>query len=126
VGLERDGKRRSTMKLAGLFEGVRYIGVAEGDRRNYSVFETGSRYLVLGPSRDGYFLNLVDREAPGAIAKAFSGQKVTTKQVSKKSKRPDLLPGRLAALNALYAMVALGRAQKLKQRQGKAFVFKIK
>jgi hypothetical protein len=114
------------MRLAGLFKGVRYIGVAEGDRNTYSVFETDSHYLVLGPSRGGYYLNLVDREVPGAIAKAFSGQKVTTKQVSKKSKRSHPLFSRLAALNALYVMVALGRARKLQQRQGRAFVFKIK
>lgn len=114
------------MRLAGLFKGVRYIGVAKGNRKTYSLFETDSHYLVLGPSRDGYYLNLVNRRAPGLIAKAFSGRKVTTKQVSQRLKTSTLLPDRLAALSALYVMVALGRAQKLKQRQGKAFVFKIK
>ena len=126
VGLERGGTRRTAMRLAGLFKGVRYIGVAKGNRKTYSLFETDSHYLVLGPSRDGYYLNLVNRRAPGLIAKGFSGRKVTTKQVSQRLKTSTLLPDRLAALSALYVMVALGRAQKLKQRQGKAFVFKIK
>jgi hypothetical protein len=113
------------MKPVRLFEGVRYVGEAEGDKRTYYIFETDDRYLVVGPTRDGYYMNLVDREAPAVISKAFAGQKVTTKLVTAKSRRPDIFPSPLATLNALYAMVALRRARKLKQRQGRSLVFKI-
>ena len=116
---------RNYMKTVRLFEGVRYVGEAEGDKRTYYIFETDDRYLVVGPTRDGYYVNLVDREAPAVISKAFSGQKVTTKLVTAKSRRPDIFPSPLATLNALYAMVALRRARKLKQRQGRSLVFKI-
>ena len=41
-------------------------------------------------------------------------------------RRPDLFDDNFSPLNALYTMVALGRAKKLKKRQGRAMVFKIK
>ncbi len=114
------------MRVAGLFKGVRYVGKAEGVKKTYAVFETENHYLVLGPAKDGYYLNIVDRDTPGLIARVFAGRKVTSKQVSMASKRSDLRYKRLAALNALYVMVALHRARKLKQRRGKALVFKIR
>jgi hypothetical protein len=113
------------MKPARLFEGIRYIGEAEGDRKNYFVFETVSHYLVVAPARDGYYVNLVDPQAPRLITRTFSGRKVTSKLVAATSRRPDVFSSRLATLNALYVMVALRRARKLKQRQGRAMVFKI-
>jgi hypothetical protein len=113
------------MKPVRLFEGIRYIGEAQGDRKNYYVFETGSQYLVLAPARTGFHVNLVDRQAPGLITRVFSGRKVTCKLVTATSRRPDIFNNPLATLNALYVMVALGRARKLKQRQGRALIFKI-
>jgi hypothetical protein len=114
------------MKIAGIFEGARYVGQAEGDRKTYSIFQTDDHYLVLGPTESGYYLTLVDRDAPGVITKAFSGKKITSGDVREKAKRPDLFYSSLAALNALYAMVGLGQARKLKQHRGKALQFKIK
>ena len=114
------------MKLKSLFDGARYLGQADGVRKTYSIFETDKNYLVLGPTEDGYYLNLVEKEAPDIIARAFSGERVTCKQVRAKSKRPDVFYSSLAVLNALYVMVALRRARKLKKRQGAAFIFKVK
>jgi len=45
---------------------------------------------------------------------------------AQKGRRPDLFGDNFSRLNALYTMVALGRAKKLKQRLGKSMVFKIK
>ena len=114
------------MKARELFDDIRYVGEAEGDKNSYSVFATSKGYLVLSPTTDGYYLNLVDAEAPDAISKAFAGKKVTSADVSSSSRRRDLFYNRFAALNGLYVMVALRRARKLKQRQGKAMVFKIR
>lgn len=114
------------MKLAKIFDGAKYVGQAEGDRRTYSVFEADDHYLVLGPTETGYYLNIVEREAPDAITRIFSGEKVTSGDVRRKGKHPDIFYNSLAALNALYVMVASGRARKLKKRQGKSLLFKVK
>ena len=114
------------MKVSKLFEGVHYSGKAEGDRKTYYIFESDSGYLVVAPSSASRFnLTVVDREVPEVVARAFRGKRVTTSRLREGSRRPDLFNIPFAALNALYAMVGLGRARKLKQREGKAMVFKI-
>ncbi|MGC2695114.1 MAG: hypothetical protein WA738_04920 [Candidatus Angelobacter sp.] len=57
--------------------------------------------------------------------KKFSGEQVTTKLLGKNSRRPDLSGQRFSRLNSLYVMVALGKAKKLKKREGRSMVFKI-
>ena len=114
------------MKVPDLFKGVRYVGTAEGDRKTYYVFEKEGGYLVVAPNYEGGFnLNVVDGEAPEVVTKAFKGKRLTARRLRDSSRRPDLFSAPFASLNALYVMVALGRARKLKQREGKAMVFKI-
>jgi hypothetical protein len=114
------------MKPADLFKGVRYVGKAEGDRKTYYVFESDVGYLVVAPNSTGRFnLNVVDAEAPDVMTRAFRGKKLTTGRLQQSSRRPDLFGSPFASLNALYVMVALGRARKLKRREGKAMLFKI-
>jgi len=109
------------MKPSQLLRDVRYRGEAEGDRKTYYVFETSARYLVLGASSGGgYYLNAVDKKDPERVARRFRGKQVTTTLLKSTFKSS------LAALNVLYVMVALRRARKLKKRQGKAMVFKIR
>jgi hypothetical protein len=115
------------MKPFNLFKGVEYLGQAEGDRKTYYIFHTDDHYLVAGPtSGGGYYLSVVDREAPEVIARVFKGRKVTSRRVKDGSRRPDLFYSSLAALNALYTLVGQRRARKLKKREGKAILFKIK
>ena len=115
------------MKLRELFKEIRYVGEAEGDRNTYYTFEANKCYLVLAPNtKRGYYLNIVEREAPDAITKEFKGQRVTSTLLSSKARRRDLFPKPLIALNALYVTVALRRARKLKQRDGRSIVFKIR
>jgi hypothetical protein len=115
------------MKIAQLFAGVRYVGKAEGDKRSYHAFEGDVGYFVLTPNSDRSFtINLVDAESPEAITQAFKGKRLTTVRLRKSGRRPDLFGSPFAALNALYLMVAMGRAKKLKHREGRAMVFKIR
>ncbi len=114
------------MKPRELFKDIRYVGEAKGDRKTYYVFETGTHFLVVGPAREaGYYVTVVDRKAPEAISRAFRRKRVTSSLVKRSARRPAVFHSSLAALNVLYAMVALRRARKLKRRQGKAIVFKI-
>ena len=110
-----------------MFGGIRYLGRAEGDRRTYYVFESTAGYLVVTPSTDHSFnINRVDIEVPEVVSKRFKGKQLTTGRLRLSSRRPDLFGDSFASLNALYVMVALGRAKKLKRREGKAMVFKIR
>jgi hypothetical protein len=114
------------MKLPELFKGIRYVGKAEGDRKTYYVFESDVGYLVVAPNSIGSFnLNIVDAEVPDVMTRAFRGKKLTAGRLKHSNRRPDLFGRPFASLNALYVMVALGRARKLKRREGKAMVFKI-
>jgi hypothetical protein len=72
-------------------------------------------------------MNVVDVDAPEVITKVFKGKRLTSVGLRKMGgKRPELFGTSFLCLNALYIMVALGRAKKLKLRDGRAMVFKIR
>ncbi len=115
------------MKVRDLFLGAHYVGRADGDKRKYYVFQADVGYLVLTPNSDRSFtINVVDVEAPEVVTKTFKGKQLTTVRLREKGRRPDLFGSPFAALNALYVMVALGHARKLKRREGRAMLFKIR
>jgi hypothetical protein len=117
---------RVEMKIRQLFAGIRYVGRAEGDRRSYYVFQSDAGYLVLTPNSEYSFTaNIVDAGAPEVVTRKFKGKELTAKDLREMRRRDDLFGRPFAALNALYAMVALRYARKLKRREGKAMVFKI-
>ena len=122
-----DPPRGEQNEGTGLLQKLPFVGQAEGERLTYYVFEGNRAYLVVSPnSRGGLNMNVVDMETPEVISHRFSGQRVTGRMVAEKGRRPDLFGDNFSPLNALYTMVALGRARKLKQRVGRAMVFKIK
>ena len=113
------------MKIQNVLSNLEFVGQAEGDKLTYYVFKGRSQYVVLSPgSRGSYRFNLIDLEAPDVVAKHFGGQQVTSKSLTK-GRRPDLFGENFDRLNSLYVMVALGKARKLKRRDGKSMVFKI-
>lgn len=115
------------VKIQALLQKLPFVGLAEGDRLTYYIFEGNGAYLVVSAnSRGGFNLNVVDREAPDVILRRFGAQRVTGRMLIQKGRRPDLFSDAFSSLNALYTMVALGRAKKLKQKMGRATVFKVK
>lgn len=114
------------MRIPDLFKDLAYVGKAEGDKKLYHVFENPKGFLVVaGNAANAYNVNWVDRAAVDVVHSRFRGRKITTAHVRQKSGRPKLFTGGFVALNTLYAMVATGRARKLRERQGRAMVFKI-
>ena len=112
------------MNIPDYFKDVRYVGRARGVRRTYHVFEGSHAYLVVSPnSRGGLNVNPVSRKAPELVSRRFHGRHVTSKRLSKAG---GPFRAAFAPLNALYVMVALGRASKLKMLEGKSMVFSIK
>jgi hypothetical protein len=115
------------MNIRNLFRDARFIGQAVGDRQTYSVFQTASGYLVAAPrSPNNYSVTFVQRAAPEVISRKFHGAQITVNSLKSGTHRPDLFGAYFDRLNALYVIVALGRAKKLKQRMGRAMLFKIK
>jgi len=129
LSLRSRGRRpeRTDVKIPTLLGKLPFVGQAEGERLTYYVFEGNRAYLVVSPNnRGGLNMSVVDQEVPEVISRRFGGQRVTGGTLTEKGRRPDLFGDNFARLNALYTMVALGRAKKLKQRLGRAMVFKIK
>jgi hypothetical protein len=115
------------MRISSALQGLRLIGQAEGDRRTYYVYRGDGPYIVASPNdRGGLNVNVVESEAPDVVGRRFKGQRVTGSTLMKEGRRPDLFKASFAALNSLYVMVALGRARKLKKRDGRAIVFSVK
>jgi hypothetical protein len=83
--------------------------------------------LVVSPgrTRGSYNVNAVDRRGLDVVSRRFRGRKITSVDVMRKAGRRDLFRQRFDALNALYALVAVGRARKLRERDGRAIVFRI-
>jgi len=109
------------------FSGLKYAGKAEGDKRDYHVFEGSDTLLVVSARAPrSYNANAIDRRGMDVISRRFRGRKITSGDVMKKAGRRDLFQQRFDALNMLYAMVATGRAQKLRERDGRSIVFKIR
>ena len=117
-------RKGAIVKIPDFFKEVRYVGRARGERRTYHVFEGARAYLVVSPnSRGGLNVNPVSRKAPDLISKRFRGRHLTSKRLAKAG---GPFRAAFAPLNALYVMVALGRASKLKITEGRSMVFSIK
>ena len=113
------------MRIPDLLTHLEFVGRAEGDRRTYYVFKGRAQYVVASANREGLNVNVVDGDAPAAILRRFAGKRVTSKLLGRNARRPGMFGESFQRLNSLYVMVALGKAAKLKERDGKAMVFKI-
>jgi hypothetical protein len=124
--ISEENDEEGRMRIPALMTNLEFVGQAEGDRLTYYVFKGPASYLVVSAgSRGGLNVNIVEAEVPGVILGRFGGAQVTSKLLGKAGRRPDLFGEGFGRLNSLYVMVALGKAKKLKKREGKAMVFKI-
>ena len=113
------------MRIPDLLTNLEFVGRAEGDRRTYYVFKGRTQYVVASANREGLNVNVVDGQAPAAVLRRFAGKRVTSKLLGKNARGAAMFGKSFQRLNSLYVMVALGKAAKLKERDGKAMVFKI-
>src|SRR5437660_8235693 len=105
------------MSIRKMFEGARFVGEARGERQVYYVFSAEAAYIVLAQrSQNNFSITLVKNDAPKAISRRFRGKRVAVKDLK------PLFREYFDRLNALYVMVALGLAKKLKERDGRAML----
>ncbi len=93
---------------------LEYVGAAQGLRQTYSIFRGRQHYLVVSfkkaDPRAGNF-TILPAEAVDYVRARFGGTKgVTAKRLYEESQRTKHFHDRLAALNGLYVLVALGKA----------------
>jgi hypothetical protein len=103
------------MNLRSLARGLSYVGEVPAKRQTYHVFEGKKYFLVMSQSRAkrnaGNF-NVVRADAVEYVARRFERRrKVTSTDVAKASRKPRLVSTSLDALNILYVLVALERAE---------------
>ena len=109
------------MSIRKMFDGARFVGEAQGERQVYYVFSADDAYIVLAQrSQNNFSITLVKKAAPQAISRRFKGKRVTVKDLK------PLFRDYFDRLNALYVTVALGLAKKLKEKDGRAMLFKMK
>jgi hypothetical protein len=109
------------MSIRNMFKGATFLGEAHGDRQTYYVFSSDAGYIVVAPrSRNNFSITLVKSDSPQVISRKFKGKRITVKDLK------SLFGEYFDRLNALYVMVALGRAKKLKEKMGRAMLFKVK
>jgi len=114
------------MGAKNLFTNAKFVGQAEGDKRSYYVYQTANSYLVAAAQgRNSYSVTVIQLDSPEVIERRFKGKEMTVNRLKSGAHRPDLFKEYFDRLNALYVMVALGKARKLKKREGRAMVFKI-
>jgi hypothetical protein len=102
------------VKVREVLAELRYVGEAVGVRHTYYIFQGQQHYLVLsfkkGDAAAGNF-NIVEADAVAYLEDKFRGAKaLTSKQVLEESKRTRHFKDRFVALNALYVLVAAGKA----------------
>jgi hypothetical protein len=115
------------MTVKNLFSGAKFIGQAEGERRSYYVFQADNGYLVATPqSTRNYSVTVVQSEVPEVISRKYKGKQVTVSTLKSMGSGTGLFRDYFDRLNALYVMVALGRAKKLKKKLGRAMLFRVK
>jgi hypothetical protein len=93
---------------------LEYVGAAQGTRQTYSIFRGLRHYLVVSFKKDdpqaGNF-TILSAEAVDYVQQKYAGEKgMTAKRLFEESQRTRHFRDRLAALNGLYVLVALGKA----------------
>lgn len=108
------GIREGPVEVREVLDELRYVGEAVGVRKTYYVFQGHQHYLLLsfkkGDDATGNF-NIVEAGAVAYVEDKFQGAKgLTAKQLFEESKRTKHFRDRFVALNALYVLVASGKA----------------
>jgi hypothetical protein len=105
-----------------MFNSATFVGEAQGERQTYYVFSTETGYMVVArrSEQNNYSLTLVKNDAPRLVGRRFKGKRVRVNDLK------PLFAKYFDRLNTLYVMVALGLAKKLKERDGRAMLFRVK
>lgn len=111
-------------------ENLSFVGEVVSKRQTYYVYENEDEYILMTVNRskeNSFNFNIVSKDATEYVKKAFSGrEQLTTSELTRESKKPALIKGAFDALNALYALCAVGDAKIDHRYKGQALYFNIR
>lgn len=121
-----------TMKLnvRSLTRGLTFHGELLGKRQRYYVLSGAHHYFVMSVSsrkRAAGNFNLVGKSVVDRLYRRLRGQRgLTAARVFERTRNRRLVPSALAALNALYVLVATDRASIDRRRASRELFFNVK
>ena len=100
------------MKMESMLADLEYLREVNARRKTYFVYRGPKHYLVSSfKSRNAGYFMVVSRESVDALARRFAGRTVTNPELSANKVIARQFSERFQILNALYALVAEGRAK---------------
>lgn len=120
------------MNIRTLQRGLKYRGRVKAVRQTYHVFEAQGYFFVLSfalskARRGSGYFNVITRDAVDYVQQRLGGTRgVTAKDVVAAARRTRHIPSALAALNALYILVALGSASIVRAGEHRQLFFSVK
>jgi hypothetical protein len=106
-----------------------FVGEVQAEKQTYYVLKGPTHFLLFtfsGP-KSGYF-NAIEQAAVAYVQAAFAGTRsISSAEVLKRAKKPQLIVGRFDVLNILYILVALKDATMRKAKSPRrGFLFNIR
>ena len=118
------------LSVRSLTTGLHFHGQVQGKRQHYYILSSPRQYFVMSVSikkQDAGNFNLVGRSAVEKLYRRLRGQQgLTAKTVFNRSRDRRLVPSRLAALNMLYVLVAIGGASIDGRYRSRELFFNVK
>ncbi|MGP8033547.1 MAG: hypothetical protein ACLPQ6_05315 [Steroidobacteraceae bacterium] len=120
------------MNIRTLQRGLKYRGRVKAVRQTYHVFEAQRYFFVLSfalskARRGSGYFNVIDTDAVAYVQQRMGGTRgVTAKDVMTAARRTRHIPSTLAALNALYILVALRSASIVRAGKHRQLFFAVK
>lgn len=115
------------MNHRSFLSGLRYRGRVKSVKRVYHVLEGSQGYVLFSPRPGEYGGNysIVPTASLSYILKRLGGTKsISTGDAFASCKRSQRFPDRFSVLNAVYVLIALGKA-RISKRQGRKLFFGI-
>jgi hypothetical protein len=120
------------MNIRTLQRGLKYRGRVKAVRQTYHVFEAQRYFLVLSfalskARRSSGYFNVIDMDAVDYVRQRMGGRRgVTAKDVVAAARRTRHIPNTLAALNALYILVAMRLASIMRAGEHRQLFFSVR
>ena len=115
------------MNYRSLFTNLKYRALVRSAKRNYHVLESSDFFVLISPqSQDKGNYQIVNRKALNYVLRELGGsRKITSGGVLEACRRSKFLKDRFSALNTLYALVGIKKAEII-GTDGRALAFSIR
>ena len=107
-----------------------FVNEVTAKKQTYYVYENKLNYILMTVSKqkeNSCNMVVVAKGAPEYVYRTFKGKRqITASEVVAKSRKPEYIKSSFNALNALYSLCAIKKANIDHRFKGKALIFTIK